>query len=493
MVKTIVIFVLIGIFTVFIYIVQSQTIYPSDPYYSGVRAFPGAEGFGANSKGARSSKAKIYFINNRINDGPGSARAAFEANGPRYIIPLVWGYVDLSNTGITTYHGQFTYAGQFMPEGQGLVFRNRDPDGGGTMIYTRNASDIIMRYLKVYYGYAKRSEKSANGNALGFFRDNEGNYGRNIIVDHYNLAFTTDNVMNPWASEVTLQHGYILYPLHRANHEKGAHGKGPLLGYNATNLSYHHNYLTTTGDRQPMMSSYEGIMDVRNNYDYNTSWGPTIRNQNGKAARYNYVNNIQETGEVSSKPYWVLFTMTSTGEYPQVYFEGNVDPRIKKDQWENINYLEKKHKTPSGPDAYRANTAFRAPEIRETSALQAKEDILNWGGVSFVVNPHTNEIRDVRDALQLRAISEARKKTGGKVVNGYGEENPFTELEPTLPTGGISESTFWEDYFNPWRDVNYPGKNWNDFIDWDKDGKVDYQLIEIYLNSWVPDFFNLEE
>ena len=49
-------------------------------------AFPGAEGFGAQSLGGRGGE--VLFVTNLKDSGPGSLRAAVEADGPSACLSL---------------------------------------------------------------------------------------------------------------------------------------------------------------------------------------------------------------------------------------------------------------------------------------------------------------------------------------------------------------------------------------------------------------------
>ncbi|MBW8858642.1 MAG: hypothetical protein JF570_02625, partial [Caulobacter sp.] len=58
---------------------------------SDMTAFPGAEGFGQFSKGGRGGR--VIKVTNLNDAGPGSLRAAVEADGPRIVVFDVGGVI----------------------------------------------------------------------------------------------------------------------------------------------------------------------------------------------------------------------------------------------------------------------------------------------------------------------------------------------------------------------------------------------------------------
>ena len=206
-----------------------------------VPAFPGAEGYGAQATGGRGGK--VIAVTNLDASGPGSLRAACDAEGPRIVVFRVSGTIDGD---VKIKHDHITIAGQTAP-GDGICIK-------GSL--SLDASDVIVRYIRVRPDPTK-SETDAIGTR----------YQKNLILDHVSGSWSSDEIISLYHNEnATIQWCMIA----EACAKRGeGHRFGGIWGNNYG--TYHHNLIAHNDSRNPRWASGCGYNDYRNNVLYN--WG----------------------------------------------------------------------------------------------------------------------------------------------------------------------------------------------------------------------------
>ena len=106
-----------------------------------LKAFPTAEGFGANAVGGRGGR--VIEVINLDDSGPGSLRAAMEASGPRICVFRVSGTIALK-TAIRVKTPFLTVAGQTSPGGI-QIRGSGEPEGDWGVWFVNGAHDIVVR------------------------------------------------------------------------------------------------------------------------------------------------------------------------------------------------------------------------------------------------------------------------------------------------------------------------------------------------------------
>ena len=159
-------------------------------------AFPGAEGFGRYTLGARGVSApQVYHVTNLNDAGAGSFRDAVSQPG-RIVVFDVCGVIKLSSR--ITFSGNSYVAGHTAP-GDGVILY-------GNGVSFAGANNLIVRYLRIYMGKGGESGKDASGVANG----------EKMIFDHLSIAWGLDeNFSVNWDSkgsepaDITIQHSII--------------------------------------------------------------------------------------------------------------------------------------------------------------------------------------------------------------------------------------------------------------------------------------------
>lgn len=418
-----------------------QVVWPGQ-----IPAFPGAEGFGSTTPGGRGGK--VLFVTNLDDSGPGSLRAACEAEGPRIVIPRVSGLIRL-NSPITVRNPFLTFAGQ-AASGQGICL-----SGSAFQVATH---DVVVRFLR-----------SRLGDAAGRIDDaislSHGTH--HVVLDHCSASWSVDEclTMAGNVSDVTVQWCLIAESMDRSIHTKGPHGCGSLMRANGP-VSLHHNLWAHNRSRNPRFGDNYNrppypAFDFRNNVIYD--FGDVCSGLTQGRFPVNYVANLIRPGP-SSK---ARTPISISGPSDLAFFirdnvlDGNEEmtrdntrffSRVEIDGQRQVRIVDK---------------PFDAPPVKTLPANEAFEAILASVGACL----------PVRDAVDARIIDQVRQRKGGiidsqKQVGGWPD---YRSAEPPKDADMDGMPDTWE--VSRGLDPSDPA---NAVLDRNGDGYTD---VEEYLND----------
>lgn len=428
-------------------------------------AFPSADGYGRFARGGRGGR--VINVTNLHDSGPGSLRAAIEAEGPRTLVFDVSGRIDLKNR-LVIRNPYLTIAGQTAP-GKGICISNLNLGMIGT-------HDVIVRYIRV-----------RPGDTAGLTLDGMGMASTDhSIIDHCSISWTQDEAFSSrGAKNITLQRTLISEALNVAGHKK--YEKGKQHGYAASIGgdigSFHHNLLAHCAGRNWSLAGgldkagrHTGRLDIRNNVVYNWSH----RTTDGGARQVNFVNNYYKPGP-ASRVFHVLMPERHLVEAfgPQDYFAaGNVmEGRYGADE-PLAGVVAPRNAT---REDFLVDEPFFESHVATQSAEEALEDVLADVGCNF----------PALDEHDRRVIEEVRTGTTtykGSVTGYPGLPDSQTDV------GG------WENYPEVHRPADWDTDNDGMPSEWEaklgldpndpQDGAQDadgdgYTNLEEYLNDLV--------
>jgi len=396
-------------------------------------AFPGAEGFGADTPGGRGGA--VLVVTNVNDSGPGSFRAACEASGPRIVVFRVGGVIDLQKP-VRITSPNITIAAQTAP-GDGICLRDNQ--------ISIDTHDVIVRYLRSRPGDI--SGKEVDAIAIG-------GSSRNVIVDHCSASWSVDEALSPSGaiSDVTVQWCLIAESLNQSVHSKGAHGYGSLVRA-VGGLSLHHNLWAHNRGRNPRLGdNYTKppfpTFDVRNNviYDYG---GPSVT---GDTFQANYVANYIKPGPDTGRQPPIGPTPKATLKF---YVEGNaIAGKMTNDVFYKMDGVTV------------VKQPFAVPAVRTVSAEEAYRMVLDGVGATV----------PVRDAVDARIIADVRKGAG-RFANSQREVGGWPQYRP----GTAPKDSDGDGIPDAWETAH--GLNPKDAKDAVKTQASGYSAIEEYINS----------
>ncbi len=460
---------------------QVPPLPPRLPY--GIPAFPGAWGGGMFTTGGRGGE--MIEVTSLNDSGPGSLRAAVEAEGPRIVVFRVAGIIRLTRA-LDIDNPDITIAGQSAP-GDGICIAHDSVN-----INTRN---VILRHLRVRRGRPEGGQGSDN---IG------GNPERQVIVDHCSTSWGMDENLSLYrymkqtsegrtvkmpTRNVTVQYCISSEALNARNHAFG----GTWGGEDST---FHHNLFACNTGRNPSIGM-GGEFDYRNNVIYN--WRHRTMDGGDETSMINAINNYYKPGPATNSNMrsiiarieqrnqyspgrrwepgnWYPTTEKRPGKW---YVAGNIVegfPEVTANNWKGMR----------GPEELaRVNTAFEGWPVNQETASEAFESVLAKAGATL---PR-------RDAVDRRVIETVRT---GKVVTEKGIVSDPKEVGGypayNFSPEGVPRDSDHDGMPDAWEKANglNPEDATDSATDPDKDG---YTNVEEYLNGTDPrkfiDYTNL--
>jgi pectate lyase len=449
----------------------------------GVPAFPGAWGGGMYTTGGRSGR--VIEVTTLADDGPGSLRAAVEAEGPRIVVFRVAGIIELASD-IDIENPDITIAGQSAP-GDGICLAYASVN--------INTHNVILRHLRVRRGKPEGGQGSDN---IG------GNPEGQVVVDHCSTSWGMDENLSLYrymkprpeggdiklpAMNITVQYCITSEALDAKNHAFG----GTWGGQDST---FHHNLFACNTGRNPSIGM-GGEFDFRNNVIFN--WRHRTMDGGDETSLINVINNYYKPGPATNDDMRRVMVrieqrdMYSPGNakragdwYPRTagrpgkwYVAGNFfhgEAEITANNWRGMR----------GPEqTARVNTPFEGWPVNQQSALDAFEDVLKKAGATLPK-------RDAVDARVTDSVRTGETTTADGVVRDPKEVGgyPAYAFDPaTVPADddhdGMPNAWETEHELNPMSDADGPA-------DADRDG---YTNVEEFLNGTDPqenvDYTNL--
>lgn len=223
----------------------------------GQPAFPGAEGFGAASKGGRGGR--VIAVETLADSGPGSLRACIAEQGPRVCVFRVAGVIRFTARPPVIRNPYLTIAGQTAPGG-GITLAHEAGTEGLTPLVVKNTHDVVIRHIRV------RNDR------MGLNRGAEDSItienSSNVILDHVSASWARDELINGYGDNdwITVSNSIFAEGIPR-------HDKCALLASDPKkpqHFSFIRNICAHNGDRNPDVNFPAGsCAEIINNIFYN--------------------------------------------------------------------------------------------------------------------------------------------------------------------------------------------------------------------------------
>jgi|GEM_PF-2009618 len=352
--------------------------------------FPGAEGFGTNTRGAYggSTNPVIYKVTNLNSGGSGSLKAGLEMAGPRIIVFEVSGVI-WANDYIYIKDPYIQIAGQTAPS-PGITLQ------GGIWIETH---DVILQHMRVRWGTEDgRGYRQCDlEDCIQIGETGKNTY--NVVIDHCSVSWSCDENMGTWwpAHDITWQWNII---------SEGfvSHSMGLISGPEFDSVSVHHNLFAHNGDRNPLIGG-DGNSEVINNVVYNYEW------DGSKFIDYEAYGNGPQYGNIVGN-YYKQGLDTSSGNSPI-----NLDDVLSTSRFYVHNNIDNKYKTSNSQDDWdcvegRETTRSNVPVFTQTTNPITIYNVID--NYNIVLNNAGARPLD-RDSVDNRIVNSVIAGTGHRI------------------------------------------------------------------------------
>ena len=425
-----------------------------------VKAFPEAEGPGAASLGGRAGR--VLYVTSLADSGPGTLRAALEAEGARTVIFRVGGTITLQ-TPLVIRNPYVTVAGQTAPGG-GIQLRN-DPvapyglAGDSFTSLVIASHDVVIRFLRIRPGPLTPNPACRGPNSI---RHPEGystctdagdiqalaiaSSAESVMLDHLSLAWASDEIVDiEGPADVTLQWSMVSegmdFVLYEGNFGRvlPLSGHGVITGDSAMashgervrRLAFHHDLFALLADRAPQLTvncesrnqPLECASDVVNNYVYGWSeGGAAVANVLGNTY-VNVVANFFREGPDTTRIDDAL-TLNDWGKSSLAIVPGaalgvHVSGNSRRSRTGGVEPVQvpcaRWNAATRGWVGCSATTyaqpAYATAPITTTSASVARDEVLADAGASRRLDSSGRWV-PARDATDVRVVNDARVGSG---------------------------------------------------------------------------------
>jgi len=391
-----------------------------------------ARGWATATVGGRGGR--ILKVTNLNASGPGSYRAAIEAEGPRIVVFEVGGTIDMGGQQLKIANPYLTIAGQTAPSPGITVIKAE------TVITTH---DVVIQHLRFRPGEFGRPKKG------GGDQDGISTVGGafNVIVDHCSLSWATDENLSAsgprfsgatpdeWrrntSHQITYSHNLVYEGLSNSVHDKGEHSKGSLIHDNASGILLLRNVYASNRERNALFKGgARGAMV--NNLIFNPGrvavhynlWAQEWGKQPYQTGRLTLVGNVLKHGP-DTAPGTALFTLRGHGD-------------VELHLADNQAFDREDKALPLTADA--AANAERRARIVPLAEADLPADLKPWPAARVArelpaVSGARPWDRDEIDARLLRELAAGR----GRLIDSELEAGGYARQAPTFRTFDAQE------------------------------------------------------